>query len=316
MRQVLVASIPFFLVSAAYAWVTVQYDPGLGVVPWQWLPQKFMAAIGILLISVFPPAAEPAYAYFVQHKLVAAGVMFAVAAGAQVMWRFLSPRDRWLAAGLLVLYVILLYPRIMHHAAPRVNSIQILYVLMVLGLLALRLRPAIATIVLTAFLSLHIIGTTAIAIPEWYVAADNDRYREVIAEERGTPRTYYQLVAWQHFDPYALYFFRHGDFGKDSTWIQSPARFDLFYGQTAGFQYDITVVQDSVVFEAHDPRAFFERDDTKTLLPGVTMKWQREDKPHRFMKVGFCFKNAPRDVIYLAERDYRYERVKIFPGEE
>jgi hypothetical protein len=142
--KLLAASIPFFLVSAAYVLLVRYYDPALTVIHWEYMPRKIMTAVGILLISTHPVAAEPVYTFFVGNKMVAVGAFAVLLSLGLLLWRRIRPEERRTVAGFVLLYVILLYPRIMYHASPRINTVQVLFVLLFLGWLATRLRPRLA----------------------------------------------------------------------------------------------------------------------------------------------------------------------------
>ena len=311
--QIVLASLPFFFLSAAYAWTTVQYDPALGVVPWQYLPQKVMSAIGILLIAVQPHLAEPAYAFFLQNKIAVLLLGIPLLGAAYFTWRRLSVRDRWLAVGLLLLYGILLYPRIMYYAAPRVNSLQVLFVIIVLGVITLRMRSTQRMWIPLLFLVLHFAGTIAFALPRWYVRADNARYVRLLSEEQNNPRRYYQVLHWQHYDPYAMHYFRHGSFGKDTLWTQSPVRIGLFYGRGTEFDYDVRSEAGAWVFSSDDPRIHFERDTVKQIMQGTRFEWRREEMPQRFQEVVVHDDSLAPYVVPVIERNFQYEILELPP---
>jgi hypothetical protein len=148
-----------------------------------------------------------------------------------------------------------------------------------------------------------------VQLPHWYYTADNDRYRNILQAEGGTPARYYELVAWQHYDPYAMHFFRTGRFGRDSSWMNSPVRLELAYGHR-GFTYDIAQTDSSITFESDDPRVYFAHDTTKTYYPGFRFDWQREEQPMRYMKVTVSWDSLPRDLQYYVERNYRLEKLR------
>ncbi|MCB2203135.1 hypothetical protein KQI65_00185 [bacterium] len=308
-RSIFSASVPLFLLTAAYAWVTILHDPRLSSLPFQWLPEKMMSAIGISLIAFHPTLAEPVYTYFVYHK--AAAMVVAVLLVALAVWllqRFSSLQRRTLL-GFALLYAISLYPRILHFSAPRVNSIQVVLILLFLCWFALQLPRRYGMALAGVFLGLHLAATAAVELPRFYDQVSNHRYRQLLADEQGHPEQYRLMVSRQYFDSYAMYFHRHHAFGKDSTFVKFPVLVDLQYGSRTGFQYDIFRRGDTLVFASADPRTTFFQESTFTLPEDFTIGWEQEVKPGNYLRVCLLQRVPVDGARYLVERDYRYERM-------
>jgi len=192
--------------------------------------KKPFALIGIYLYSVFPFIAEKIYDYFLFHRDVAAIILIALI----TVFIIFNKRYRFDLKYIyyfLLLIVIISFPRITIEGGNRINSIQILWSLIIIFIIFSKINQKTASVLLMIYLILM----TAFSIYSFKLwkddsyLLDNQTTSFISFTEKSNENTLIVTGILSFTIPYQVYYYKHGDFGKENTEVL-PVSFNYLAG--------------------------------------------------------------------------------------
>lgn len=220
-RSVLLRSLPLLLVMAGYGLARLLLDPSAGGFPLAWLIKKPFTFVGVTMASIHPDLAVLLYKYAGYDVLPAALVTGVFFLSLATMF-YAAPRYRgWYSVALLV-YAITFLPRILARADARVNSLQILVLLIIAGMFLLQRSKTLPVMGLSLFLLAHLgAGYSAMRDHHNAVSAETRLimpYAHALnAGELDGITAVFSHINVQQVLPYQMHFLRYGNFGVDSS---------------------------------------------------------------------------------------------------
>lgn len=308
-RTVLLTAIPLFIAAGAFFLLRVFHDPAANVMIGAFSPRKLFSSVGIFLIALQPSAAAPLFDYFVAHKIVAAGAGLLLASGVVAWYRRLSPERRRGVGVLVILAITIMLPRVFYHVLPRINSVQVVFILLAMGMMVLSWKPRWSALFLTVWLAGQVIST-ALILPRFHHETSNDRYHRLLDEERDTGPRRYCLVTWYHnFGAYAMHYLRYGTFGQDTSMYRTPLFIDRRYGSKPGPEYTVTAQDGLWIFDSVDPRSVLQEDPEIPVPRGISVRMEDPAEDYGFRRAAVTLPPLRERTVYLIERDFDYEKL-------
>ena len=180
--------------------------------------KKPFSLIGTLLYILFPPVAEPVYTYFITHKTIA--IVVAITAAIMCGALFLRSSHKKTIVQFLLFFIVVFFPRVLAHGGDRVNSIQILWLSILLFYLVARYYNT-NKIVFALFILLGCINFgTSIERIEGYIQSNRLQEKsdkEIIKMMQGNLRDYLIVVANDaYLLDYTTHFTQSGTFGRNN----------------------------------------------------------------------------------------------------
>jgi|GEM_PF-3091198 len=226
---VFLRSLPLLLVMGGYVVVRALLDPSAGGFPLEWLIKKPFTFLGVTMASIHPDLAVVLYRYAGYDVLPAAVVTAVFLLTAAFLLYSVRHYRGWLSLAFLV-YAITFLPRIFARADDRVNSLQIMVLLIITGVVLLHVHGKPRTFGLLLFIFIHV-GTGLPAMQEWNAAVDSERrllapYARALesGELEGVTAVFSHIVT-QRSMPYRMHYLRHGRFGTDISAMASGVGF-------------------------------------------------------------------------------------------
>jgi hypothetical protein len=311
MKSLLLVTVALLLPVVVYVGLVAIYHSYGETLTWSMLPTKLYSMFAITSIAVHPWLGKTLYSVFHDNRMLAAiiGVvillLFAVA-----LYRQPAPR-RAAILSCVLLYVLVLLPRSIHHIDTRINSLQIAVLLIGVFVVTLYFGRKPAMIVAVILAASHIVGMGQ-SIAEFRWMTDNNRYTMLLEQEdREGPARYVLLATLHRYDPYCMHFARHGRFGYDSSMIETPLRVVRKYYTRSRTGFDYTVHHSGIDFRATDPRVSFLQDVGITAPDWLSLDFSEPAPDYGHGKALLHFDAIPADCILLVERQYEYESVRM-----
>ncbi|MFZ1728689.1 MAG: hypothetical protein WAV84_01055 [Bacteroidota bacterium] len=310
-RRLLLAAAPIAALAGVVLLLRMVYDPGALFLTSTISPKKLFSLIGINLIAFHPTLAMPLFIYFTEHILVAAAVaLILVCVGLLGFYRIKRSTKRIVIA-LLIAIAIISFPRALYQVFPRVNSIQVVFLLMTMGVLLLRVRPRIMFVLAIVF----ILGQTAGMLYElkvWRIETSNDRYIRLLNSEEDDGHASYTLLTHYHDHArYTLFFLREGDFGIDSTVQITPLIYARRYGSHNGDEFQVVQHGTRFEFRSNEPRAVFLSSPTIPLIPDMTVAVFDRAEGYGYKEAKVVIGKPQENTRYLIERNDAFEIVSL-----
>ncbi|MBE0644939.1 MAG: hypothetical protein IH600_12725 [Bacteroidetes bacterium] len=306
-RSLLLAAVPVVAFASGILLLRWIYDPSAAFQAGLVSPRKLLSLVGINLIAFHPTIAKPVFLFFVDHKLVA-GLIGAVLSGSAIFAFSRSvQRTRRLVLVLMLAFVIIAFPRIFYQVFPRVNSIQVVYLLVVMGIILLRWPVRWMSIAALLLVMLQAAGM-AFELPTWRMETSNDRY-EQLARRAPLQGGMQNILLLQYHDHarYILYFLRKGDFGVDSSFTITPLEIDRRYAAGEAPEYEFTQQDSALIFRMNDPRVVFLYDTTLTLPDGIEITLADPAPDYGFRSAMVSLTAFAPHAQYLIERNFEFE---------
>jgi hypothetical protein len=193
--------------------------------------KKPFSALGILIYSVFPVFTEYIYYYILYHKTAAViPIIILVVIGSYI---FIKKKSKWKNIFLFMIgFIIILYPRIYSGYTERINSIIILWIIILLFVLYRR-------IILNKYKKIALMIYCLIIIAGLILNLVNyNNSREVLEKQRQSlasflnynPRINNALIACSHMqylNPYEIFYINNKSFGADQRLTPLPVTCSL-----------------------------------------------------------------------------------------
>jgi hypothetical protein len=306
MKSLLLVTVALLLPVVVYVGLVAIYHSYGETLTWSMLPTKLYSMFAITSIAVHPWLGKTLYSVFHDNRMLAAiiGVvillLFAVA-----LYRQPAPR-RAAILSCVLLYVLVLLPRSIHHIDTRINSLQIAVLLIGVFVVTLYFGRKPAMIVAVILAASHIVGMGQ-SIAEFRWMTDNNRYTMLLEQEdREGPARYVLLATLHRYDPYCMHFARHGRFGYDSSMIETPLRVVRKYYTRENNEYAIEPGAEGVRLIAKDSRVAF-LDDTRLVSPSwLHLSFDDARNDYGYAAVSICLVEPPDNVRYLLESGFDY----------
>lgn len=305
--RLLVSSLPFFLLAAGFFILRLVYDPATNLMISSLGMKKLFSSVGILLLSLQPSLAGPLFDYFISHRVIAAVIAALLLLGVVVLFLRSTPNRRNVMLAFAALLIVIMVPRVLYHVLPRINSIQVVFLLLVMGWLLSGRKRRIVVPLLLVWLVVHLVSVR-VMLPRWRHETSNDRYLTLLDAERHTGPKRYCLVTWYHnFDPYAMHFHRYGRFGEDTTMVRSPLFIDRRYGAASGPEFDIRREDGGWTLTSTDSRTVFITDQDIPDCAGLDIRLLDRAADYGYQSVRVTLRHPPDSVSFILMRDYAYE---------
>lgn len=308
-RALFVGILPLVAVTAAFLALRMHYDPGASYIAGFFSAKKAFSFVGINLIAFHPTLAKPLFMYFVEHRLIAAlfGIFLVIGSIAGLVRA--SRRTRQIVLVLVLVLVSTAFPRLLYHVFPRINSVQAVVILLVIGVALIHVRPRLR-ITLMALLLAAQLGGMFYELHYWRIETDNGRYAELLREEREKgPRRYRLLTYYHHLAPYTMHFLRSGDFGYDSSMQRTPLYIYRRYGSPRGPEFDVERNGTHYEFRSTDPRSVFLLDTAVAMPSGIRIALSKPAADYGFSKASVEILAPESNTRYLIERNIDFENL-------
>jgi hypothetical protein len=308
-RALLIGALPIAAAAAAFVMLRMVYDPGASFIAGFFSAKKAFSLVGINLIAFHPTLAKPLFIYFVEHRLIAALLGGILIIGSIAGLMKASRRTRHIVLVLVLVLAFTAFPRVLYHVFPRINSIQVVVLLLAIGVVLLHLRPRLRITLVALLLAAQLSGMFY-ELHYWRIETDNGRYAELLREEREKGPSHYRLLTYYHFlAPYTMHFMRTGDFGYDSSMQRTPLYIDRRYGSHRGPEFDIVRNGSRYEFHSTDPRSVFLVDTTVTTPRGMEIKLTEPAADYGFYRASIGIPAPEPNTLYLIERNIDFERL-------
>ena len=226
------------LLLIATIYLFLRYDPAfIAHFDPIWLLKKPATAVSVTLTALYPPLALAIHPFFKAYPLIAIAILLGGLAG--IVWLLKTrPYLRKPILGAIIIYGLSLLPRVLNPASTRINSMQVVLLLLGFYLVLRTISTRIAMIAgITIILAYSV--TTQFMMDSWYGTVRDDQYKELARDSPvDGPRNclVLSLAGDQIVFPYIMYFFKTGSFGYDSLATTSGIG---FYGETFGSAIDL-----------------------------------------------------------------------------
>ncbi|MCZ7557072.1 MAG: hypothetical protein M5R41_11800 [Bacteroidia bacterium] len=297
------------LLSFAFVGFWFAFDRYDEVLSFAILPTKLFSTVAIMMIALHPWVAEMLYPFMYEQRIVA---LLLGALGALLLFLLLRKLSREHRTSILIALVLLLIavlPRAVHQIAPRINTLQIAVLLLLLSIGFTMYRPRLTSWVMGLLLLSHLAGSLVI-IPRWRGETANVRYVRLLHEETEMATKAGMLLVHQTiFDQYAIHFYRTGRFGKDTLLQVSPVRLLRKYGVRSRKEYDIRRDDKTIELVATDIRTGFMADTTVARPPWLDVTFSEPLRDYGYRRARLDIAAAPKGLRLLVERGFAYEGI-------
>ncbi len=183
------------------------------VITYLW--KKPFALIGTVIYILVPVGGERIYQYFIVHKAVAAGAT--IVAAAIAVWYVLRSSDKKRIFWVVLMALVIFFPRVLAHGGDRVNSVQVFWLSAVLFYVLARFREKkILVILASVLLGVNII-TSCLYEYDYIISTARQQKtdREILALTQGREKEYLILVAGDtYLLDYSTHFTASKKFGR------------------------------------------------------------------------------------------------------
>jgi hypothetical protein len=305
---VLRAALPLIAITAGFLLLRWMFDPGASFFAEFLSPKKLFSFVGINLIAFHPTVAKPLFMFFVENKMVAAIAGLLLLMVILFLLRRADSRTRWIVLSMLILLVLTAFPRVLYHVFPRINSIQVVVILLMSGIIAIHLHGRRGILVMSLYLAFQIAGMMY-EMQIWRDETSNARYAQLLEEEEETgPRQYCLLACYGDHARFTMHFLRYGYFGSDDHIERTPLYLAERYGVAPGPEYRIEESASGLRFISTDPRAVFLLDPDVSPLENIHVSVSEPASDYGYLKADIIWLDIPVDIMYLADRNDRFVR--------
>lgn len=232
------ACLGFMVSFSVINYAIAQHSGEMTLISW-W--KKPFSLLGTLLYIILPVPGELIYNYFLVHKEIAV-VLGIVPVLLVIRYRGKITAPIMKTASYLFIFVcIIFFPRIFAVGGDRVNSVQIMWIFIILGGLTVRYFPSRKYSVLFAAVLFILSNSCYVFYKEWLPAKYNiSEYAdcmELMNIKKNTDKNIYIIIAagTPGFVPYLCHFYLNGEFGK----IEGIDNSELFWKRSSGKDGDI-----------------------------------------------------------------------------
>jgi|GEM_PF-3115621 len=273
------------------------------------LPTKLFSVVAISMICLHPSLAASVYPLLYEQRMVALAIGILLVAVSVYLYGKLDKNRRAIVPAAALIFLVAVIPRAVHQIAPRINTLQVAVLMVLMAVTLAYLRPKWATWCM-AFVLIAQIAGSAFIIPEWRAETSNMRYKSLLRDEQRMAVGKSMLLVHQTvFDQYALHFYRTGRFGRDTALQVSPLRLLRKYGTRSPKEYRVQRVGDVWELEACDPRTGFMADTSVASLRWLRMAFLDPLRDYGYRRLRISVDDAPNDVRLLVERGFAYEEL-------
>ncbi|MEW6196860.1 MAG: hypothetical protein AB1521_17060 [Bacteroidota bacterium] len=203
------------------------YGTGMELISNLW--KKPFTLFGIFIHTLIPIYSTYIYNYFLVNKIAAAGLLISLSVALFLILKYL--KVKWRNVYLIILLmVIILYPRIFAYGSQRLNGIIIIWLCIgLLFLISMIRNKSIGMIILTSIVLLYTFS---------FISRSNELLRIFKFEEDNFQKltTYLEknkgktlIICSDSYDllPYKYYYYKYNKFGVAGNLISSPIFYEL-----------------------------------------------------------------------------------------
>jgi hypothetical protein len=293
LKKFFIISFVILVLISLVNFLVYQNDLNIASIVWK----KPFSIIGNLLHIIIPFHSQGIYNFFLINKILAI-IFLGVLVLSIIVIFFIIKNKKVLSCILFgaIFFIIVMYPRLLAVAEPRINGILIFWFLVAIAFLLHKFKSHFNIIICFLFL-VYYSTTFVIRLGEinHKIGKYNRTVDEFIYSVKDSPRKDFVIVGENNFTlNYQAYFHEHGKFGSYDGVINSPFFYDvsLVYFDKSVFEkplISVTTNKDRIRIESLNDLVFLSvnpRTETRAI---ILQNLIRNYKSREFRQIEFSF---------------------------